>query len=117
LARVDRHGRPDAAALAQLSRGARHLVAMPGEDFRLTFDLPAPAQSLELFLESQGYYYEWMREEWLAEENPLMAALVVQHPAQALRQLARPYKAREATMESLFWASRFNTRSADASRH
>jgi hypothetical protein len=115
--RVDRHGRRDAAALAQLSAADRHLVAMPGDDFRLSFELPAPAESLELFLESQGYYYEWMRREWLAEENPLMAALVVHNPAEGLRQLARPYKSREAQMEALFWSSRFNTRGDDAPRH
>ncbi|MEX2180259.1 MAG: hypothetical protein WD801_16205 [Gemmatimonadaceae bacterium] len=82
---------------------------MPGDEFRIVFDLPA--DSLELFLESEGYYYEWMRGEWLAEEDPLMAALLIHQPAEGLRRLSRPYKSREATMEQLFWASRFNTRS------
>jgi len=104
---VTREGRPDPGALARLRGLDRHLVTMPGDAYRISFDLPRPGPELELFLETEGYYYEWMRTEWLPEENPVMAALALGAPGQALRALAGPFKAREATLESAFWASRF----------
>jgi hypothetical protein len=71
------------------------------------FRLPPSDLPLELFLESEGYYYEWMRQEWLADEDPRMAALVLGDPAEALRRLAPVYKAHEGGLEQAFWASRF----------
>lgn len=111
---VQRGGRTHHAAVAAFRDGGRPLVSLPGDDYRLMFDLPAPAETLELFLESQGYYYEWMRPQWLAEENHSMAALALLDPATALRQLAPEYKAREPRMEQLFWQSRFNRQEADS---
>jgi hypothetical protein len=70
--------------------------------------LPAREQNAprELFLESTGYYYEWMRQEWLPEENAAKAAQFLYAPATALRILAPLFKAREAGMDSVFWRSR-----------
>lgn len=104
---VERSGRRDAVAQARLRDGSGHLVTQPGDAYRLTFRLPPGAASFELFLESEGFYYEWMRSEWRAEEDPVMAALVVGDPAEALRRLAPAYKAQEGRLESAFWASRF----------
>jgi hypothetical protein len=99
----------DSAALARLLGRQRHLVTYPGDAYRIAFDLPPFARTgdAELFLESEGFYYEWIRDEWLAEENPLMAAMVFSNPARALRRLAGPFKQREAAMEEAFWSSRF----------
>lgn len=105
---VERYGRSHERALRSLRDSSDHLVTLPGDEYRLVFELPRGDQ--ELFLESEGYYYEWMRNEWLADENPAIAAALVLDPAWGLRHLARPYKSREATMEKLFWASRFNVR-------
>ena len=105
--RVDRDGRTDPGALTTLLDPNRHLITLPGDQYRLVFPVPGDPALVELFLESQGYYYEWMRQEWLAEEDPAMVALIVQQPAQALRRLAAPYKAREAQAEQAFWNSRF----------
>jgi hypothetical protein len=105
-AAVTRNGRPDPGARARLHAGDRHLVTMPGDAYRIHFDLPGPGQEFELFLDTEGYYYEWMRTEWLAETDPWMAALAVTAPQQALRRLAGPFKARESTVEAAFWASR-----------
>jgi len=104
---VERGSRPDARALELLRRGERHLVSVPGDAYRIVFELPASPGGLELFLESEGYYYEWMRQEWLAEENAEMASLVLSDPAEALRRMAGPFKRQEAGMERAFWASRF----------
>lgn len=111
---VEQHGKSNPTALAWLRDDKRHLVSLPGDDYRLLFDLPAKARDLELFLESEGYYYEWMREEWLAGENQAMAALVLFNPGEALRRLAPAYKTREREMDRLFWTSRF-TRQTDPS--
>ena len=61
----------------------------------------------DVFLESRGYYFEWMREEWMTEENPLLAARLLLDPEGSLRALAPAYKAQEAGMEQIFWSSRF----------
>jgi len=104
---VERDGHRDDAARKSLVRGEGHLVTQPGDAYRLSFRLPPGDGPFDLFLESEGFYYEWMRAEWLAEENPLLAAVALADPAGALRQMAPAYKAREATLEQAFWASRF----------
>ena len=62
---------------------------------------------MELFLEAQGYYLEWLRREWLPEENLAAAAQFVLQPRAALRALAPAYKRQEAGMERIFWNSRY----------
>jgi hypothetical protein len=104
---VTRGSQADARALALLRRSEGHLVTMPGDSYRIAFELPPSRDGLELFLESEGYYYEWMREAWLHEEDAEMAALVLADPAAALRRMAGPFKQREAGMEQAFWSSRF----------
>ncbi len=102
-----RAGRADEAVRARLAAGDSHVVTEPGDAWRLVFRLPPGDGRFELFLASEGYYYEWMRQEWLAEEDPQMALLAVADPAAALRRLAPAYKARESTLERAFWDSRF----------
>jgi hypothetical protein len=104
---VERDGRRDARALATLQDPERHLVTLPGDAYRLVFQLPAGLEDAELFLESRGYYYEWQRADWLGEQDPQMLALVITQPDEALRRLAAPFKEREAGMERMFWQSRF----------
>ena len=83
------------------------LTTLPGDVYTYSFHLPDAAGRYELFLESRGYYLEWMREEWLAEENSLRAAQLVLNPEQLLRDIAPEFKRQEARMESLFWGSRY----------
>ena len=106
-AAVERAGRPDPSALARLRGAEGHLVTLPGDAYHIRFELPLPGPELELFLETEGYYYEWMRKEWLPEEDPSMAALALGRPEQALRRLAGPFKESEAGLEAAFWSSRF----------
>lgn len=107
-ARVEREGRADAGALRKLRDMQQPLVTMPGDEYRISYELPAPAEEMEVFLESRGYYYEWQRSEWLGEEDAMLAAMVVMNPAELLRRLAPVYKRGEARMEELFWESRYN---------
>jgi hypothetical protein len=101
---VQKDGKPDDSARAALLDPTRHLVTYPHDAYTLEFDLPEG--DLELFLESRGYYYEWMRDEWLREEDPLAAALMVLNPHAALRKLAPKFKELEPTMDRIFWQSR-----------
>jgi hypothetical protein len=83
------------------------LVTMPGDVYTLTYRLPADYAAYELFLESRGYYLEWIRDEWLAEEDPAKAAMIFLSPERALRILAPEFKEIEIEMEELFWRSRY----------
>jgi hypothetical protein len=98
---------PDARARERLQSGRGYLLTYPGDEYRLTYALPRGAGSYALYIKSRGYYYEWMRGEWLAEQNPQMVALLGLTPREALRRLAPPFKAVEQGFEQHFWASRF----------
>jgi hypothetical protein len=82
-------------------------VNLPGDDVALRFALPAPRGRRAYFLRSRGFYYEWMRTEWLREENVAQAELYLRDPHRALRELATPFRARESQMDAAFEASRF----------
>ena len=106
---VTKDGRPLPDAREKLLEGGAHLVTYPGDAYVLHFHLPdLPGAALpELFLESRGYYYEWMREDWLKEENPFEVARILLDPDGAMKRLAPGYKRIEGQMESVFWQSRF----------
>jgi len=106
-----RGGKADPEALARLLDPSVHLHTYPGVEFVLAFDLPeGGSDAFELFLESEGYYYEWMRPEWLAEEDPAMVARSLSQPEEMFRLLAPEFKKRELEMDELFWQSRFRGR-------
>lgn len=94
--------------LAILNDAEHHLITYPGDVYTLHFVLPARTNGTarELFLESTGYYYEWMRPEWLPEENLAKATQLLYMPGAALKALAPIFKARESGMDSVFWNSR-----------
>jgi hypothetical protein len=104
---VRRDGRVDAHALALLADSSGALTTYPGDEYTLTYQLPDDFARYELFLESRGYYLEWLREEWMAEESPARAAMMLFDPETALRELAPEFKKHEADMESSFWRSRY----------
>ncbi|MDE0685119.1 MAG: hypothetical protein OXI63_19515 [Candidatus Poribacteria bacterium] len=83
------------------------LTTLPGDTYTLVYQLPKDFESYELFLESRGYYLEWMREKWLADENPALAAMMVFNPERALRVLAPEFKKVEVDIEKKFWGSRY----------
>lgn len=83
------------------------MVTLPGDAYLLRYRLPEHPERYELFLESRGYYLEWMRQEWMADENPLRALQMVADPRGALRSLAPGFKQQEADMEAAFWSSRY----------
>jgi hypothetical protein len=105
--RAVRGGAEDTEALAALLDPGRFLVTSPGDAVELAYSLPRGAERYELFLESRGYYLEWMREEWLAEEDAARAGRMLLDPAGTLRELAPAFKRQEAGMEAAFWGSRY----------
>jgi hypothetical protein len=103
-----RRGRvADRQALALLADSAKTLVTLPGDEYTLVYRLPEDFMSRELFLEARGYYLEWMREEWLAEEDLARAAALFIDPAGAMRAMAPEFKRREGDMERAFWGSKY----------
>ena len=83
------------------------LATLPGDAYTLLYRLPENFDRWELFLESRGYYLEWMRSQWLDEEDHGRAAEMLLDPRAALRRLAPAYKRQEAGMDSVFWRSRY----------
>lgn len=94
-------------ALEKLLNDEQTLVAFPGDRHTILYRLPQDAENYELFLETRGYYLEWMREEWLAEENHLYAAGMFLDPAGTLKRLAPEFKRVEAQLDSAFWRSKY----------
>ncbi|MBI5710266.1 MAG: hypothetical protein HZC42_08195 [Candidatus Eisenbacteria bacterium] len=121
LARLDRRVEPvrlepvavrrgdtlDAGSRQALLDPARVLVTQPGDVFTLAYRLPGEAAGYELFLESRGYYLEWMREGWIAQEDPGRLMTMMLAPRQALRDLAPAYAREQAALEDWFWKSRY----------
>jgi hypothetical protein len=83
------------------------LVTFPGDQYLLNYKLPDDYYNYELFMESQGYYLEWMRNEWLAEENPGKVYQMLFNPKQYYKDLAPQFKNVEAEMEETFWSSKY----------
>jgi len=83
------------------------LVTLPGDVYSLSFELPGEIDQHELFIETQGYYLEWMRESWMKEKNLRMARLMFTNPAKFLKKMAPEYKKIESRMEDTFWRSRY----------
>ncbi len=104
---VTRGGAPSPEALAALRDPARLLMTEPGDAYRLHYDIPAGHEGDVAFLETRGWYLEWMREEWLKEENPRRLASLLRDPARELKALAPSYKAVEAEMDKVFWGSKY----------
>lgn len=92
---------------ARVPQAPGPLITLPGDAYVFAFHLPERPEHYELFLDTQGYYLEWMREEWLSQEDPSRAAGLLLDPERALRDLAAEFKKHEAQMERLFWGSRY----------
>jgi len=98
------------AELSELSTADEdYLVTYPGDEYRFSFVLPTlPAgMTHQLFLESRGYYLEWIRKEWLESRDPERLRKMIRKDPVVWRELAREYKSLEAGMEEVFWQSTY----------
>lgn len=96
----------DPRVFDRLADPSRHLVTVPGDTYRIWFTVPDGGE-YDLFLDTSGYYYEWIREEWLEEESSERTAELLLSPEEALKSMAPGFKEIEPRMERLFWSSRF----------
>ncbi len=90
-----------------LCDSAQTLVTYPGDTYELIYRLPGMAEHYELFMKSRGYYLEWIRDEWIKEEDPNKAAGMFFDPRGSLKALAPVFKAMEPDMERQFWNSKY----------
>lgn len=104
---VIKDGGTDERALSLLKSGDDYLITMPGEEYTLQYDIPDSCESFDAFLHARGYYLEWIREEWMAEENPAQLSELFLMPSASLKRLAPEFKQVEAQMEDCFWRSRY----------
>ena len=101
-------GRDPALVAASLRGRGDRVATLPGDEIVMRFPVAAaPGRSTGYFLKSRGYYYEWMRDEWVRDEDQPRARAYLDDPARALRELAPSYRVVEPSMESVFHASRF----------
>lgn len=98
---------PDPAALAAVTDPKTFLTTIPGDQYTFRYRLPGEAPEYELFLESRGWYIEWMRQRWVDSENPMRLAQIMLSPRDALRDLAPAYAREQKSLEDWFWSSRY----------
>lgn len=104
---VFREGINDEKAKNSLLNSNEVLVTMPGDELTLIYSLPDQSESYELFLESRGYYIEWMRPSWFKEKNLLKVLMMFKEPEKYLKIMAPEFKKIEAQMEDVFWRSKY----------
>jgi hypothetical protein len=92
---------------SQLTDTLRPLITLPGDVYNLHYLLPGISKNYEVYLCSKGYYIEWMRETWLAQENFKKASIMFEFPRLFMRMTAADFKKVEPTMEDNFWRSRY----------
>lgn len=83
-----------------------YLFTLPGDKYLLTYHLPEKCD-YEFFLDTKGYYLEWMREEWKEEEDLGKLKLLFAFPGIYYRIMADDFKKAEPYMEESFWNSRY----------
>ncbi len=103
-------GKLDNQALQAINNTDKHLISMPGDEFKFNFELPTTSNDYELFLYSKGYYLEWMRSHWIKDKNLLKLKEMVISPKTFLKSEAAEYKKYESTMEETFWGSKIDTK-------
>ena len=103
---VIKDGKSDDEALRLLNDTTSYFITWPGDAYLLNYKLPGES-SYELFLQTKGYYLEWMRDEWLAEQDVKKARFMFAFPGLYMRKAAGEFKKSEAEMENVFWGSRY----------
>jgi len=104
---VMKQGKTDEHALRYLTDNSKKLIMLPGDDYILKYQLPNSASHYELFLQSHGYYLEWMRREWEHEKSYQKMVQLLFSPETMLKDLGPAYKKVESRMENEFWRSRY----------
>ena len=104
---VLKNGQIDNRAHTLLLDSSSVLITLPGDTYKLKYQIPVASGEYDLFIESRGYYLEWIRKEWIEEENPFLLTEMFLNPQAALKRLAPEFKRMEEEMEDHFWRSRY----------
>lgn len=91
--------------LDKLKNEDAYLVTYPGDVYLIRYDLPFT--NAELFLDSKGYYLEWIRDEWVKEQSFSKLGRMINRPSLFLKRVAGDFKKIEPVMEKTFWNSRY----------
>ncbi len=86
------------------------LISLPGDEYSLEYHLPtcSDGETNRLFLGSRGYYLEWMRTDWIQDQDePRLKRLLMQNKKE-WKIMAREYKAYEDQMEWAFWNTTYS---------
>ncbi|MFV1884897.1 MAG: hypothetical protein ACMZ7B_10450 [Balneola sp.] len=97
----------DELATQTLNNPSKYFTTLPGDEYYLSFTLPDSSSEGSFYLENRGYYLEWMRDEWVKEQDMTKAFEMFLRPRKMLRELAPVYKEMEPEMEKIFWNSQF----------
>lgn len=102
-------GRAEEGAFASLREpDARYLQTSPGQRFIARFDVgPEARGSRTLLLSSQGYYVEWVRQQWLRQGA---SARPFQPSDEALAAALDTWRRTQASFEKRFESSRIPVR-------
>jgi len=92
-----------------LNDSSKYLVTLPGERYMAYYMLPEEELQFEYYLLSKGYYLEWMREEWLEEENRQMISTLFLRPNKYLKEMAPKFKKVEPFIDNIFWNTKIQT--------
>lgn len=99
----------DPKHLEILNDTSQYLVTFPGEKYKAFYSLPDDNRLFEYFIESKGYYLEWMREEWVKEENKDMVTMLFLRPKKYMKVMAPKFKRAEPFMDQIFWNTRIQS--------
>ncbi|MBA3649457.1 MAG: hypothetical protein H0W62_13050 [Chitinophagales bacterium] len=103
---VLKNGELDEVERASLfSDDEQRTCSLPGTVFELKYQLPE-VHDYALFVQSKGYYLEWMRPTWWKEKNLLKLKRMIDGDEKTWRNLAVEYKEHEPQMEATFWGSK-----------
>ena len=106
---LTKSGRSIPEILGILNDPSQYFVTFPGDRYHAYYNLPEDERLYEYYILSEGYYQEWMREEWFAEENRNMMSMIFLKPKKYLEVMAPEFKKAEPFMEEIFWNSKLQT--------
>lgn len=86
-----------------------YVISFPGNEFEFLFEIPTldSGEEFELFLNSKGYYLEWIRKSWLEDKNIPKLKNMLTNDKDTWTELAKEFKSIEHEMESVFWNSKY----------
>ena len=94
---------------ASLHRGDhRYLITYPAESYLLSFPVKEPRSGImrSYFLKSQGYYIEWIRNEWFNDKNRSDFDIAFDLNENTLIETAKRWSSKKPEFEKHFFSSR-----------